>query len=237
MNSFITLRSTDNKVQATEFKPGRASTEDPFFQSRQIAYDDDRTRAGVVSFEGTRSIDLYPHWELVIVTAGTLTFLFNGVHATISAGGALIINRCARFEITANGPASWVFLSVADDSSGAPEPAVLTFLDSEAALFASPSLDKEILVSPAPTCRNHRMQVRDDIRVRAGVWDSTPYERVLMEQKEHELMHITKGEVTFSDGEGRKEVYGVGETFLVPKGTNGKWTSTVHVAKIYAVVT
>ncbi len=80
------------------------------------------------------------------------------------------------------------------------------------------------------------MHVRDDIIVRAGVWDSTPYERVFIEQKEHELMHITQGQVTFSDSEGHEALYSPGETFLVPKGVNGKWTSTVHVAKVYAVV-
>lgn len=237
MSSFVTLHSNDDKILATEFSPGSVSETDPFSQNRQVAFDDKRTRAGTVEFEGQQTIDHFPHWELVIVTSGSLFFAFGSTQATVPAGGALVINRGSRFDITARGPATWVFLSVTAETGDNPEPAILTFFDREAELFASPSVDAEILVSPAPTCRNHRMHVRDDIKVRAGVWDSTPYERISLEQKEHELMHITQGEVVFSDGNGREEVYSVGETFLVPKGVKGKWTSTVHVAKIYAVVT
>ena len=224
MSTFVTLNSMDDKVRATEFKSGAISDNDPFSQARQIAYDDKRTRAGTATFEGSRNFENYPHWELVIVTKGTLRFAFATTEVSVSLGGALVINRSARFGMTADAPAKWIF------------PAVLNFFDRDAPLFASPTLDADILISPAPTCRNHRMHVRDDIKVRAGVWDSTPYERVFIDQKEHELMHITQGEVTFSDGDGRNEVYSAGETFLVPKGVKGKWTSSVHVAKIYAVV-
>lgn len=236
MSSFVTLSSTDSKIRATEFTPGGVSADDPFSQTRQIAYDDKRTRAGTVTFEGSKTIDHYPHWELLIVTEGSLKFAYDAIESRVSAGCALVINKASRFRITADAPANCVFLSVTADLDSNPEPAVLTFFDRDAELFASPSLGADILVSPAPTCRNHRMHVRDDIKVRAGVWDSTPYERVFIEQKEHELMHITQGDVTFSDSEGRNEVYTAGETFLVPKGVNGKWTSTVHVSKIYAVV-
>jgi uncharacterized cupin superfamily protein len=236
MNSFVTLNSTDDKILATEFTSGSVSKDDPFSQGRRVAFDDNRTRAGVVDFEGSKSIGQYPHWELLIVTAGSLTFTFDVTRASVSAGATLVISKGSRFQVSADSPASWVFLSVTTDLDCNPEPAILTFFDREAELFASPSLGADILVSSAPTCRNHRMHVRDDIRVRAGVWDSTPYERVFIEQAEHELMHITEGRVTFSDSDGREEVYSVGETFLVPKGVDGKWTSTVHVAKVYAVV-
>ena len=236
MSSFLTLSSIDDKILATEFKPGSVSENDPLSQTRQIAYDDNRTRAGIVNFDGSKALDHYPHWELMIITEGSLTFEFGKTRANVSAGGALVVNRGSRFRITADTPAKWVFLSVTAKSAGNPEPAVLTFFDPDAELFASDSLGADILVSDAPTCRNHRMQVRDDIKVRAGVWDSTPYERVFIEQQEHELMHITQGKVTFSDSDGHEDVYSAGETFLVPKGVDGKWTSTVHVAKIYAVV-
>lgn len=236
MSTFVTLSSKDNKVLATKFKSGGVSDNDPFSQSRQIAFDDKRTRAGTAAFDGSKNFENYPHWELLIVTEGTLRFAFATTEVSVSVGGALVINKATRFGMTADAPAKWIFLSVTTDLEGNPEPAVLNFFDRDAPLFASPTLDTDILIGPAPTCRNHRMHVRDDISVRAGVWDSTPYERVLIRQKEHELMHITQGEVTFSDSEGRNEVYSVGETFLVPKGVNGKWTSTVHVAKIYAVV-
>ncbi|HNP62670.1 MAG TPA: cupin domain-containing protein [Woeseiaceae bacterium] len=236
MNSFVTLSSTDDKVRATKFESGGVSDNDPFSQSRRIAYDDKRTRAGTVTFDGSKTIEKYPHWELLIVTEGSLNFTFATTEVNVSAGGALVVNKATRFRITADASAKWVFLSVTTDLDGNPEPAVLNFFDRDAPLFESPTLDADILVSSPPTCRNHRMHVRDDIRVRAGVWDSTPYERVYLEQKEHELMHITQGEVTFSDNEGRDEVYSVGDTFLVPKGVHGKWKSTAHVAKIYAVV-
>lgn len=237
MNSFITLKSKDDKALATTFVAGGVSENDPFSNGRQIAYDDGRTRAGTVNFSGSETIERYPHWEMVILVEGSLTISFDTTRTEISAGGTLVINNGARFIVQADQSAEWVFLSVTTALDSNPEPAVITLFDRDAGLFASPSLTDDILVSEAPTCRNHRMHVRDDIKVRAGLWDSTPYERVFIEQQEHELMHITQGEVTFSDSKGHEAQYGVGETFLVPKGVDGKWTSTVHVAKIYAVVT
>ena len=61
-------------------------------------------------------------------------------------------------------------------------------------------------------------QFVDNMKVRTGIWDSTPHERVFIEQKEHELMHITRGEVTFSDNAGREEAHSPGKTFLIRKG-------------------
>lgn len=236
MSSFITLSSHDEKILSTDFDSVDIGENDPFSEARQTAFDDGRTRAGTVSFRGNEAIDHFPHWELLIVIDGALTFEFGAARVNVSVGGALTINRGSRFQITAEAGTKCVFLSVTENTDSNPEPAILVFFDPEAELFSSPSLGADILISDAPVCRNHRMQVRDDIRVRAGVWDSTPYERVFIEQKEHELMHITRGEVTFSDSEGREDVYSAGETFLVPKGVNGKWTSTVDVAKVYAVV-
>ncbi|MBT8144103.1 MAG: hypothetical protein KJO55_05335, partial [Gammaproteobacteria bacterium] len=153
MSSFVTLHSNDDKILATEFSPGSVSDTDPFAQNRQVAFDNKRTRAGTVEFDGQQTIDHFPHWELVIVTSGSLFFAFGSTQATVTAGGALAINRGSRFDITARGPATWVFLSVTAESGDNPEPAILTFFDRGAELFASPSVDAEILVSPAPTCR------------------------------------------------------------------------------------
>ncbi len=237
MSSFITLNSQDDKASTTNFVAGSVSENDPFSKGRQIAYDDGRTRAGTVNFTGSEAIDSYPHWEMAILIEGSLTFSFDTTRTVVSAGGTLVINKGAHVTVQADQSAKWVFLSVTTSLDSNPEPAVLTLFDRDAGLFSSPSLGDDILVSAAPTCRNHRMHVRDDIKVRAGLWDSTPYERVFIEQQEHELMHITQGEVTFSDSDGHEAHYSVGETFLVPKGVHGKWASTVHVAKIYAVVT
>ena len=237
MTSFITLNSHDKKVRSTEFNSRDIGEDDPFSGSRRIGFDDGRTRSGVVSFSGDKKIERFPHWELVIVTRGSPVLSIDGMQIAVPAGNAFIVNRGARVSIAADSTVEFVFLVVAEKSAANPEPATVVLLDRQANLFPSPSVDADILIGQAPTCRNHRMLVRDDIAVRAGLWDSTPYEREFVQQKEHELMHITKGSVVFSDSVGRNEVYTEGETFLVPKGVQGKWTSTVHVAKIYAVVT
>lgn len=237
MSTFVTLNSNDDKILATEFKNRGIGDSDPFSETRMVAFDDGRTLAGTVELNGRTDVAHFPHWELVIVTKGTIGFEFDTTRIRVSAGGCLVINKGSRFRMATDADAGWVFLAVATGFAENPEPAVLTFFDRKADLFPSASLDAEILLTqPPPICRNHRMHVRGDIAVRAGIWDSTPYERIVVEQREHELMHITRGQVAFSDGEGREELYSEGETFLVPKGVHGKWTSTVHVAKIYAVV-
>ena len=130
----------------------------------------------MVSFSGDKNIERFPHWELLIVTRGSLVLSIDDMQIAVPAGNAFIINRAARVRVTADTTVEFVFLAVAEKSGGNPEPATVVLLDRQANLFAFPSIDEDILIGLARTCRNHRMLVRDDIAVRAGVWDSTPYE-------------------------------------------------------------
>jgi uncharacterized cupin superfamily protein len=82
-------------------------------------------------------------------------------------------------------------------------------------------------------CRAHEFFNRTDIGFSAGMWDSTPYARKVVPHKNHELMHITRGSVTLTDGEGRSEMFSVGDTVFVPRGAPVSWNSEEHVAKVY----
>ena len=52
-----------------------------------------------------------------------------------------------------------------------------------------------------------------------GVWDSTPYQRVVSRSSGNELLYLLEGSVTLTDAAGREEHFQAGDAVYVPKGT------------------
>jgi uncharacterized cupin superfamily protein len=233
MNSFITLSRSGNEP-AADFEISGFGSDDPFAATRRLAYaGEDGTAAGLVTFKGRRYLDSFPHWELIIVTAGELVFDLDLSSVTVPAGGAVVVNRGARVRISAEETASWVFCAATAGKDITSEPATINLIDRTAELFASPSPLPEALLTPNPSCRSHEFFNQTAIGFSAGMWDSTPYARKVMPHKSHELMHLTQGRMTLTDGAGRAESYAAGDTVFVPFGAQVSWKSEEHVAKIY----
>jgi uncharacterized cupin superfamily protein len=231
-NSFIAIRR-DGKI-STEFEIGGFGTDDPFAATRRIAYiDEDGTAAGSASLQGQRALDRFPHWELMIVTSGVLEFDFDVSRVTVSAGGAVLINRGAHVLITAKETANWIFCAAVSDKLESIEPATLVLLDRHAQLFPSAPPAAAVLISPKPDCRAHEFFNVVEIGFSGGMWDSTPYTRKIVPHKNHELMHLTRGSVTLTNALGRSEKFSAGDTVFVPRGAAVSWSSAEHVAKIY----
>jgi hypothetical protein len=70
-----------------------------------------------------------------------------------------------------------------------------------------------------------------------GLWHSTPFERPVYEFDRFDLMMITKGVATISDGAGDDQVFKAGEAAFVPKGAQYKWMNDEPVSKIYCAFT
>ncbi|WP_371317467.1 cupin domain-containing protein [Pseudomonas gingeri] len=73
------------------------------------------------------------------------------------------------------------------------------------------------------------------LKLRVGVWDSTPYERQGRAHKLNELVHLIEGSVTLQGPEGTSLTVNTGDTVFVPQSTPCAWKSTRYVRKFYAV--
>jgi uncharacterized cupin superfamily protein len=70
-------------------------------------------------------------------------------------------------------------------------------------------------------------------RLSIGVWQSSAYSRPDRMATETEVMHILSGQFTLSDPGGAAQVFGPGDTILVPAGATTAWSSQNEVRKIY----
>jgi uncharacterized cupin superfamily protein len=98
---------------------------------------------------------------------------------------------------------------------------------------AKPAAD--ILIGPAPDCRNFNDYRVDDGKFVCGTWDSTPYHRHGFLYGHYEIMAILDGEVIFSDPDGRSQTFAKGDVLVVEHGAHCAWESRVDVVKAFAI--
>ena len=68
----------------------------------------------------------------------------------------------------------------------------------------------------------------------SGIWRSKA-NRIEVAYTKDEFCLIVEGEVHLTDAEGRTEIYGQGDGFLVPAGFRGVWDMPVPVTKFYVL--
>ena len=93
----------------------------------------------------------------------------------------------------------------------------------------------ELLLTPAPVCRNHTDYRSADGEFTCGTWDSTPYTRRAMFFRHMELMFLLEGSVTFVDEAGRSGTFSKGDIFLIEQGASCSWQNLEDVAKLYVI--
>lgn len=71
--------------------------------------------------------------------------------------------------------------------------------------------------------------------VRAGIWRSSGYTEFYDSYPCDEFMVVLEGEVTV-EGDGFKETYRAGDSFLIPKGFRGYWRQPGPMLKYYMIV-
>lgn len=108
-------------------------------------------------------------------------------------------------------------------------------IDTDAPLAPSGAPLAELLVGPTPACRNHTDYRSASGEFLCGTWDSTPYHRLPMRYRHHELMLLLDGEVTFIDEAGRSATFAKGDVFVVEQGATCSWEGRVDVKKVYAI--
>jgi uncharacterized cupin superfamily protein len=207
---------------------------DPFAAGREIAWmGPAMMAAGRVSWSGVVESGSFPHAETMIVVAGRVILSVNGAPALdLAPGGGVVVARGTTLRLEAAPGTRWVFCAAAGEASAAPG---VTALSAEAALSPSAAPAPEVLLGPTPQCRSFNAFTDEAARLRAGIWDSTPYRRVSRPHRVNELMHILAGNVDLTGGDGTVTRVGQGDTVFVAHGAPCAWESRAHVAKFYVV--
>ncbi len=213
---------------------GPLSDNDPFAAGRDTAWRGPADIAtGSVAFSGSFDSAAFPHTEVIVVRSGRLDLtLAAGGKRTLQAGESIVIARGTAVRLEAAPGTSWVFCASTGKTSAAPG---LTELLADAPLSPSSPPPANLLEGPVPQCRSFNAFTDEALRLRAGIWDSTPYRRILRPQPVNELMHILAGSVTLTGVDGRPIRLAAGESVFVAQGTPCAWDSDEHVAKVYVV--
>jgi uncharacterized cupin superfamily protein len=108
-------------------------------------------------------------------------------------------------------------------------------LRADANFKPSATLPADVLLGPAPECRSDNVFIDDGAEYRAGVWDSTPYHRIVRPHRINEFMHLLDGSVRFAAPDGSVLSASAGDALFVPKGAPIGWESSGRVAKVYVI--
>lgn len=177
---------------------------------------------------GSGSVVGLPGDEFVIVLEGSLRI----GDTTLDAGRSAVIPTGVAFDWEAAPATRALAMRYAIDIAAAD---AVVPIDEAAELTPSNPPLAELLVGPTPSCRNHTDYLSSDGVFICGTWDSTPYHRIAMRYRHHELMHLLDGSVTFTDETGTSRTFSTGDVFLLEHAAECAWDSQVHVKKVYAI--
>lgn len=208
--------------------------EDLFLSSRRLLdLPPGPVTAGAIALEADSGrVQSQPVDEFIIVCDGTLTLTQQDRTVVLGPEKSAVIPHGAKFSWSAEGPVSVIFMRYHDS-----EPGDRTIVPIKANPEMGPSGGPaaELLLTPAPACRNHTDHVSSDGVFLCGTWDSTPYHRRAMTYRIYELMYLLEGSVTFVDETGRSGTFSRGDIFIVEQGAQCSWESRENVAKVYAI--
>jgi uncharacterized cupin superfamily protein len=231
--TFVDLRAFARDASQGVPAPAAAG-DDRFLSSRRILdWAPGPVTAGVIALgAGGGTVSALPADEFIIVAEGALTLTQRDLVVTLEAGQSAVIGQGAAFSWSAQGPVSVIFTRY---NRSRPGTGTIVPIRANPPLEATGTPLAELLLTPAPVCRNHTDYRSADGEFVCGTWDSTPYHRKAMFYRHFELMYLLQGGVTFVDGAGRSATFAQGDIFLVEQTAQCSWESRDHVAKVYVI--
>jgi len=176
----------------------------------------------------------YPVTEFMAVLEGEVVIIEEKRSVTIKAGQSFIIPKGLRCRWTQPGHVKKFFVIFTGPEKADPSAGTI-IVDTEAPLSPSEPPPASMLNSPVPTQHTREVYTDPSGQFTVGVWQTTGYERKLIDFTRHELMHLLEGSVTFTDDKGRTQSFKAGDTFFVPLGTPNAWKSEGTLRKIYCI--
>ena len=236
MTVALVLNRADNAPLSTTFHQRAFGKGDPFAQQREIAWEGPEAMAvGRVNFSGELEVASYPHVETLVVVEGELTLIAAGVEPVVLGPQAGAVIGCGTaLRIHAASRTRFVFTTA---TCTLPAQGGLFRLPTYADADFKPSatLPPEVLLGPAPQCRGDNVFTDAAAHYVSGIWDSTPYHRIVRPHLSNEFMHLMAGGVRFAAPDGSVLSLSKGDTLFVPRGTPVGWESSERVAKYYVV--
>lgn len=206
----------------------------PFLASRRLLdFPSGPVTAGAIALEaGSGTVECQPADEFIIVCDGTLTVTQQDRTLVMAPEMSAVIPHGAEFSWSAEEPVSVIFMRYHDSQ---PKERVIVPIKQNPEMGPSGGPAAELLLTPAPVCRNYTGHSSSDGVFLCGTWDSTPYQRRAMTYRIYELMYLLEGSVTLVDETGRSATFSRGDIFIVEQGAQSSWESRENVAKVYAI--
>jgi uncharacterized cupin superfamily protein len=152
---------------------------------------------------------------------------------TLGEKQSAVLKHGAAFTWSAQEPVSLIFIRY--NKSQADDGAIVPIKENPEMGPSAGGPAAELLLTPAPVCRNYTDYKTADGEFTCGTWDSTPYTRRALYFRHMELMHLLEGTVTFVDEAGRSGTFSKGDIFLIEQKASCSWESLVNVAKVYVI--
>lgn len=111
-------------------------------------------------------------------------------------------------------------------NSEGPEGAGLTFRG---------HLENEKVIKGRPTEIGHNYFTDRTGQLTAGVWECTPCTTEIDSYPVDEFCYILRGTVVLTDGDGRSETFGSGDSFVIPRGLKCTWHMPETTRKYYVI--
>jgi len=232
MTVALVLHRAGGAPVSTSFRRAAFGKDDPFARHREIAWEGPGSMsAGRLSFIGELDVASYPHIETIVVVEGELTLTAEGAAPLVVGPQAGAIIGCGTsLRIQAGSRVRFVFCAAACEK---PTQRGVFPLQADANFTPTGTLPAEVLLGPVPECRSDKVFTDDAAQYLAGVWDSTPYHRIVRAHRMNEFMHLVAGSVRFGAPDGSVLSVGTGDALFVPQGAPIGWESSDRVAKFY----
>lgn len=233
--SFVDLRQFA-RDQSQGIAVTTAAGGDRFLSSRRVLdwAPGGPVTAGVITLEaGSGAVQSLPADEFIIVHEGSLTLTQQDATLTLGPNQSAMLNHGAAFTWSAQGPVSLIFTRYNNSQAG--DGAIVPIKQNPEMGPSAGGPLGELLLTPAPVCRNYTDYRSADGEFTCGTWDSTPYARRAMFFRHMELMHLLEGSVTFVDETGRSGTFSKGDIFLIEQKASCSWESRENVAKVYVI--
>ena len=81
----------------------------------------------------------------------------------------------------------------------------------------------------------HKVYESPDGSITSGVWECAPFSVDIDAYSVSEMMTILSGSLSLIDADGKKETFGAGDTFLIPKGAKVTLEVTEKLRKFYMI--
>lgn len=212
-----------------------AAGTDRFLSSRRtLDWESSPVTAGVITLDaGSGSVSSLPADEFIIVHEGSLTLTQQGSTLALGAKQSAVLKHGAAFTWSAQAPVSLIFIRY--NKSQAADGVIVPIQENPEMGPSAGGPASELMLTPAPVCRNYTDYKSADGEFMCGTWDSTPYARRALYFRHMELMHLLEGTVTFVDETGRSGTFIKGDIFLIEQKASCTWESLVNVAKVYVI--